>query len=165
MIGIEGRANAPLIEATEGWRGRPTPTLWWRIAERWGPLAPHALVTVTCYAIFALIARGISFGRVQRSTLLYLAIAAAAVIFVVMIAILARALWVALRGVSGLADPAALRTILLATCGAGSACSRCRASSRRMSSATSSTGKPSGSTASTRTPPRPTTCSSTSTSA
>ncbi len=119
MIGIEGRANAPLVEANEGWRGQPSPSLWRRSAERWGPLAPHALLTVTCYAIFALIARGITFGRVQRNATLYLAIGAAAFVFVAMIAILACTLWVALRDATRLTDPTAWRPILLATCGAG----------------------------------------------
>ncbi len=90
-----------------------------RLVVRWGPIAPHGVATVTLYVIFALLARAITFGRVQRNLLLYLLIGLAAIVFLAMIAFLVRALWVALRDLSGQTIAGGWRTIGLTTLGAG----------------------------------------------
>jgi len=90
-----------------------------RLVARWGPIAPHGIATVTLYVIFALLARAISFGRVQRSLLLYLMIGLAALVFLAMLALLMRTLWVALRDLSGQTIVGGWRTIGLTTLGAG----------------------------------------------
>lgn len=90
-----------------------------RIVARWGPIAPHGIATVILYVIFTLLARAISFGRVQRSLLLYLVIGLVAIIFLAMIALLIRTLWVALRDLSGRTLADGWRAIGLATLGAG----------------------------------------------
>lgn len=119
MIGIERHRAAPAVEATGERGGGALRTLYRRGADRWGRLAAYGGLTVACYVLFALLARLISFGRVEPGTLLYLAIFAAGVVFVAMVALLARTLWVALRGTAGLADPHAQRTILLTALVAG----------------------------------------------
>jgi len=119
VIGIERHRAAPAVEATGERGGGALRTLYRRGADRWGRLAAYGGLTVACYVLFALLARLISFGRVEPGTLLYLAIFAAGVVFVAMVALLARTLWVALRGTAGLADPHAQRTILLTALVAG----------------------------------------------
>jgi hypothetical protein len=119
VIGIERHMAAPAAEAAGAGDGGAIPALYRRAAERWGRLAAYGGLTVACYALFALLARLISFGRVEPGILLYLAVMGAGAIFVAMIALLARTLWVALRGTADLADPAARRTILLTALAAG----------------------------------------------
>jgi hypothetical protein len=119
VIGIERHLPAPAVEAT-GERGNGgLRALYRRAVERWGRLAVYGGLTVACYTLFAILARGISFGRVEPGALLYLAIFAAGFVFVAMIALLTRILWVTLRGTADLADPAARRTILLTALLAG----------------------------------------------
>ncbi len=93
----------------------------WRmsVVARWGPIAPFAIATTLLYTVFALLARVIVFGRVQRSPLLYLMVGLAALIFIGMIAVMVRALWQALRALSGAQDPQGWRPILLGAAGAG----------------------------------------------
>lgn len=86
---------------------------------RWGRLPVYGAGLVASYALFALLARLIAFGRVEPSTLLYVVITVVGIIFALMVALLTWVLWVALRGTCDLADPAARRFILLATLGAG----------------------------------------------
>lgn len=124
MIGAEGRVAAPGTEAAGGWRARPLRAFGRRLAARWGPLAPHAVATIACYGLFALLARLITFGRVERSVALYAGIAVAGVVFVLMVGLLARGLWLALRAADGLAAQgapggAAFGPILVGTLGAG----------------------------------------------
>lgn len=119
MIGIERRAAAAPVEAARTGRPRPFGSLHRRVAARWGALAAYGLAVVACYGLFALLARLISFGRVEPGIGLYAAIGAAGVTFALTVALLARTLWVALRGTVALRDRAALRPILLATLAAG----------------------------------------------
>lgn len=119
-IGIkEHRARARDNEA----EGTGTPRVWIglraRIATRWGPIAPYGLATVILYCFFALLARLIFFGRVQRSLVLYLLIGLAALLFIAMIALLLRTLWLALRDLSGQTIIGGWRPIGLTTLGAG----------------------------------------------
>jgi len=119
-IGIEERRARVRGKGREqGATGRGLAALRARIVARWGPIAPHAVATVTLYVIFALLARAISFGRVQRSFLLYLLIGLAAIVFLAMIGLLVRTLWVALRDLSGQTIVGGWRAIGLATLGAG----------------------------------------------
>ncbi len=120
VIGIEElRARVRGKGREQGATGRGLAALRARIVARWGPIAPHAVATVTLYVIFALLARAISFGRVQRSFLLYLLIGLAAIVFLAMIGLLVRTLWVALRDLSGQTIVGGWRAIGLATLGAG----------------------------------------------
>jgi hypothetical protein len=89
------------------------------LVDRWGPIAPHGLATVGLYLVFTLLARLISFGRVERSTLLYLVVALAAVLFIAMIVVLVWALWRALRDTTGQVASGGWRPILLTALGAG----------------------------------------------
>ena len=119
MIGIERHLAAPAAEAGEGGRVGGFRALYRRAADRWGRLAAYGGLTVACYALFALLARLISFGRVEPGFTLYLAITAAGFTVAGMVALLARTLWVALRGTADLTDPNARRTILLTALIAG----------------------------------------------
>lgn len=110
--------SEPLIEADDTAPGRWS-TLRAALVERWGPIAPYALATTMIYTIFAILARLITFGRVQRSILLYIMIGLASLIFIVMIAVMVRALWQALRALSDRRESGGLRPILLGTLGAG----------------------------------------------
>lgn len=89
------------------------------IVARWGPIAPYAIALTAIYLLFALLARMISFGRVQRSVLLYLMIGLASLLFIAMVAVMIGALWQALRALSGRRDPDGWRPILLGALGAG----------------------------------------------
>lgn len=119
-IGIEEhrtRARDEAGEATDtprGWVG-----LRARLVARWGPIAPHGLITVGLYAIFTLLARAIFFGRVQRSVVLYLLMGLAALTFIAMIALFVCALWLALRDLSGQRVAGGWRAIGATTLGAG----------------------------------------------
>jgi hypothetical protein len=90
-----------------------------RIVARWGPIAPHGFATVGLYLVFAVLARIVSFGRVERNALLYVTVGLAMALFVAMVGLLVRALWVALRATSGREVPGGWRPILLTTLGAG----------------------------------------------
>ena len=89
------------------------------IIDRWGPIAPYAIATTILHTIFVLLARVITFGRVQQSTLLYVMISLASLIFIVMVAVMVRALWQALRALSESSEPTGWRPILLGALGAG----------------------------------------------
>jgi hypothetical protein len=126
-IGVEGRKvglpadgdAGPAIDGA-GRRSERQLVLFRRwLVDHWGPIAPHGLATVGLYLIFTLLARLISFGRVERSTLLYLVVALAAVLFIAMIVILVWTLWRALRDTASLTAAGGWRPILLAALGAG----------------------------------------------
>ena len=119
-IGIgEGRTRVRENERQRGARRRGLAAMRARIVARWGPIAPHGLATLTLYVIFALLARAITFGRVQRSLLLYLLVGLAAIVFLAMIALLIRTLWAALRDLSGQMVGGGWRTVGFTTLGAG----------------------------------------------
>ncbi|MGN6562495.1 MAG: hypothetical protein ACTHMU_07535, partial [Thermomicrobiales bacterium] len=70
MVGAEQRVQPASFEQAPG-RRLYWLTVWRRwLALRFGPVAPHGVLLVALYATFALLARLISFGRVQRSTAL-----------------------------------------------------------------------------------------------
>ena len=119
MISIEQRGAAPPAKTARPQRRWPFQATYERAAARWGQLTVHAALLVACYVLFAVLARLISFGRVEQSTALFLAILGVGVLFALMVVLLTSLLWLALRGTVGLSDPAARRTILLATLGAG----------------------------------------------
>ncbi len=89
------------------------------IVARWGPIAPYALATTMLYLIFVLLARVITFGRVQPGFLLYAGIGVAMFLFVAMIATLVRTLWQTLRALSDHQLRDGWRPILLSTFGSG----------------------------------------------
>ncbi len=123
-VGVEKRRKRVLVEPiaiAEEPAPRRLTTLRARISERWGPIAPHAIATVTLYVLFAMLARLIFFGRVQVSPLLYVMIGLAMVIFLGMIAVMVRTLWQALRTLSTIQIADGWKPILLATLGAGAA--------------------------------------------
>jgi hypothetical protein len=119
VVGAEQRVRpVPFVPA-------PRRRLYWlAVLRRWlglryGPVAPHGVLLVVLYALFALLARLISFGRVQRSTALMIIIGLVIALFLLMVGLFVRALWAALRATCGRVLPGSLRTILLATLGAG----------------------------------------------
>lgn len=123
-VGVEKRRKRVLVEPiaiAEEPAPRRLTTLRARIIERWGPIAPHAIATVTLYVLFAVLARLIFFGRVQVSSLLYVMIGLAMIIFLGMIAVMVRTLWQALRTLSTMQIADGWKPILLATLGAGAA--------------------------------------------
>lgn len=123
-VGVEKRRKDILVEPiaiAEEPAPRHLTTLRARITERWGPIAPHAIGTVALYILFTILARLISFGRVQASPLLYVTIGLAIVIFLGMIAVMVRTLWQALRSLSTEQIADGWKPILLAALGAGGA--------------------------------------------
>ncbi|MGN6755644.1 MAG: hypothetical protein ACTHMJ_04555 [Thermomicrobiales bacterium] len=119
VVGAEQRVQPASFEQAPG-RRLYWLTVWRRwLALRFGPVAPHGVLLVALYAMFALLARLISFGRVQRSTALVVIVVLVAALFVVMVGLFVRALWAALRGTCGRELPGSLRPILAATLGAG----------------------------------------------
>lgn len=102
------------------WRlGRRIVALRRWLVARWGPIAPHGVALVGLYLVFVLLARVISFGRVERSASLYLLIGLAITLFIAMIAGFFWAFWGALRDTARLTRPDGWRPVLLATLGAG----------------------------------------------
>lgn len=119
MIGVDDRRAAGGGEVAGLWGGRPL-RAWRRgLTARWGMLAPHGVLLVALYWWFALLARLITFGRVERSTALYVALALAAATFLIMVGVFVRALWLALRAMAGVTVADGWRPLLLATGGAG----------------------------------------------
>jgi hypothetical protein len=119
VIGIERHLAAPAVERAGRRGGGSLGALYRRATRRWGRLATYGGLTVACYALFALLAHLIDFGRVEPGTTLYLKIAGSGITFFAMMVLLARALWVALRGTAEFTCPHARRTILLTTLAAG----------------------------------------------
>lgn len=124
MVGMN-QPHEPLPRTTAADPGSPTVGHWQALraslVEHWGPIAPYGLATFILYLCFVVLARLLTFGRVQRSFLLYLLVALAGVLFVVMIALFVRTLWLALRGLCRYQDTNGWRAILLTTFGAGAA--------------------------------------------
>jgi hypothetical protein len=121
-IGVEKRRKRILVESNpcaEAPAAGRWSSLRARIVERWGPIAPHGIATVALYLVFVLLARLIFFGRVQPSTLLYLMLGLAALLFIGMIAALIGTLWRALRALNDRQIGDGWRPILLTTLGAG----------------------------------------------
>jgi len=110
---------APATERTVPPRDRRMQAVRRRLVDRWGIIAPHSLVLVGLYLLFALLARALTFGRVQRSALLYALIALAGLLFVGMIVAFAWTLWRALRELGGREARDGWRPILAGAFGAG----------------------------------------------
>ncbi|MDP9373930.1 MAG: hypothetical protein M3Q65_16035, partial [Chloroflexota bacterium] len=85
----------------------------------YGPLAPHGAAFVGLYALFTGLAHAISFGRVERSPALVVAVTLIVLLFLAMIGLFVLTLWTALRDMSGRDLPDGRRQILFFTAGAG----------------------------------------------